>query len=125
MKNASQYIADFLNFLAEARTEHKFAQDKMSEQDKLTQDLLHSLELDGLDYRGRSKVATKLSTNRKERRYYKNKVEELEPLIVWLNDPANAKAINMLQQVLGAVRKQERYHSNRTYIPKAVKDRDK
>lgn len=119
----SEQLTDFLNFLSDAQSHYNFCFEKVNEQDKLTQDYLHSLELDGLKCDERSKVATKLAINRKDRRYYKNRVEELEPIIQWISNPANEKAINMLKEVLGQVRKQESYHKYGTYIPRVLKNK--
>ena len=122
-KYSSEYITEFLNFLSSVESSYKFSLDEMQTQEKLTQDYLHSLELDNLDYKERSKIATKLATNRKDRRYYKDKVEEYQPIIEFLNNPQNKKVINELKNVLGQVRKQEEYHKNRFYVPKVLKNK--
>lgn len=121
----SEQITNFLNFITAAQSHYKFCEDEMHKQEQLTQDYLHSLELDDLKCSERSKIATKLAANRKDRRYYKDRVEELEPIVQWVSDPVNAKAINQLKQALGACRKQENYHKDRTYIPKVLKESDK
>jgi hypothetical protein len=120
----SEQITNFLNFITAAQSHYKFCEEEQKKQEALTQDYLHSLELDGLNCSERSKLATKLATNRKDRRYYKDRVEELEPIVQWALDPANVKAINQLKQVLGACRKQENYHKDRTYTPKILKESD-
>ena len=97
----------------------------MKKQEALTQDYLHSLELDGLNCSERSKLATKLAANRKDRRYYKDRVEELEPIVTFFADQQNKKMLDRLQQVLGQVRKQENYHKDRTYTPKILKESGK
>ena len=122
-KYSSEYITEFLNFLSGVESSYQFSVDEMQTQEKLTQDYLHSLELDNLDYKERSKIATKLATNRKDRRYYKDKVEEYQPIIEFLNNPQNKKVINELKNVLGQVRKQEEYHKNRFYVPKVLKNK--
>lgn len=118
----SEHITNFLNFITAAQSHCIFCDEEMHKQEQLTQDYLHSLELDGLNCKERSKLATKLSINRKDRRYYKDRVEELEPVVLWMTDPTNAKAINQLKQVLGVCRKQETYHKDRTYTPKVLKE---
>ena len=107
-----------LNFFSDVLLDYRYNYDKMGEQDKLTQDYLHDIELGGLSCKERSKVATKLQENRKNRRYYKDVVEELQPIIDFLNDNANRGFVNKLKEVLGKVRKAEFYHSNRTYFPR-------
>lgn len=120
----SEQITNFLNFITAAQSHYKFCEEEQEKQEALTQDYLHSLELDGLNCSERSKLATKLTTNRKDRRYYKDRVEELKPIVEWASEPTNAKVINQLKQVLGACRKQENYHKDRTYTPKILKESD-
>ena len=105
----SEQITNFLNFITTAQSHYKFCDEEMKKQEALTQDYLHSLELDGLNCSERSKLATKLAINRKDRRYYKDRVEELEPIVQWASDPINIKAVNQLKQILGQVRKQENF----------------
>lgn len=122
-KLPSKYLSDFLDFLSEAQSHYNFCIDEMETQDKLTQDYLHSLELDELKCKERSKLATQLSINRKDRRYFKDRIEELEPLVKFFEESQNKKVLNNLKNVLGDVRKAERYHKNRTYIPKIMKEK--
>lgn len=121
----SKYLSEFLNFISEVQSCYIFCEEEMKKQDKLTQDYLHSLELDNLRYKERSKIATRLSTNRKDRRYYKDRIEELAPIIDFFSKPGNQKVINDLKQLLGVVRKEENYHKNRIYIPKILNDNNK
>ena len=65
---------------------------ELKKQEQLTQDYLHSLELDDLRYEERNKVATKLAINRKDRRYFKDRVEEYEPIVKFLNEQKNKKS---------------------------------
>ena len=122
-KKPSEYISEFLNFVAEAQSQYKFCSDEVNNQDKLTQDYLHSLELDDLKRDERSKVATKLAVNRKDRRYFKDRVEELEPIVQFFEEPQNKKILDKLKQVLGATRKAEGYHKDRKYIPRVLKEK--
>lgn len=118
----SEQLTNFLNFITDAQSHYNFCLEEMKKQEQLTQDYLHSLELDDLKCNERSKIATKLVTNRKDRRYYKDRVEELEPIVQWASEPANVKLINQLKQVLGACRKQENRHKDRVYTPKILKE---
>lgn len=121
-KKPSEYISEFLNFVAEAQVQHRLCSEEEDRQEKLTQDYLHSLELDDLKCNERSKIATKLAINRKDRRYYKDRVEELTPIVEFFNDPVNKKVLDKMKQVLGETRKSEGYHSNRKYIPRVLKE---
>lgn len=119
-KKLSEQISDFLNLVSGACTSYKYMYDKVNEQDKLTQDILHSLELENLKYQERAKLATQLQQVRRSRRGYKDSVEELAPIIDFAEK--NKKFLDLLKQCLGEVRKQEKYHSNRKYFPRIVKE---
>ena len=123
-KKPSEYLSEFLNFVAEAQSQYKFCSEEVNNQDKLTQDYLHSLELDDLKRDERSKVATKLAINRKDRRYYKDRVEEFEPIVQFFEEPQNKKVLDKMKQVLGVVRKSELYHKDRKYIPRVLKEKN-
>ena len=123
----SKQIENFLNFYQTAKTDYLYAQDQLEKCHKYTQDILHSLELDNLPYAERCKLMTKLTACRKDRRYWKDQVEELEPLVsVFSTTDAskkhdverNAKVINLLREALGQTRRQENYHKDRTYKPR-------
>jgi hypothetical protein len=124
MEKVSEKLSGFLNQVSEAKLIYKLYKEELEKQEKLTQDYLHSLELDGLNCAERSKVATKLANNRKDRRFYKDRIEELEPLVIFVNDPANKKVLDKLTEVLGATRRAENYHKSRTYIPKVLPTTD-
>lgn len=126
MKNKlpSEYITEFLNFIADAQSHYKFCYDEVNNHDKCTQNFLHSLELDGLKCNERSKLATKLETHLKDRRYYKDRVEELEPIVQFFEEPQNKKVLDQLKsRVLWQVRKAESYHKDRVYIPRTLKEK--
>ena len=122
-KKSSEYISEFLNFVSDTQTKHRIYAEAVENQDKLTQDYLHSLELDDLKCDERSKVATKLAINRKDRRYYKDRVEEFEPIVKFFEDPQHKKVLNLMTKVLGDVRKAESYHKDRKYIPRVLKEK--
>lgn len=122
-KKPSEYLTEFLNFVAEVQSQYRFCSEEAEIQEKLTQDYLHSLELDGLKRDERSKIATKLMINRKDRRYYKDRVEEFEPIVKFFDEPQNKKMLDKLKQVLGQVRKAENYHKDRKYVPRVLKEK--
>ena len=122
-KKPSEFISEFLNFITEAQTKHRIYSEEVVNQDKLTQDYLHSLELNDLKCDERSKVATKLAINRKDRRYYKDRVEEFEPIVKFFEDPQHKKMLNLMTKVLGDVRRAEGYHKDRKYIPRVLKEK--
>ena len=116
----SEYIKSFLDFVTDTCNKHILYGGYLNQEDKITQDLLHKLELENLNRNERSKIATRLAENRKNRRYFKDRVEELAPIAEFFADPANKKVLDRLKQVLGAVRKQEEYHKTRTYKPRVL-----
>ena len=83
----SQIIKTFLDFVDTAQSQYNFNLEAMKNEDRTTQDYLHRLELEGLNYRERSKIATQLAHNRQVRRAYKDAVEELEPVVEFFEDP--------------------------------------
>ena len=113
----SEVIKRFLDFISSSETTYKCEQETIDTENKRTQDLLHAIEFEP-HAEARSKTATKLKLSRKTRRISKDIVEELEPIIDFLNVPQNRKVINQLSQVLGQVRKAEKYHTNRRYFPR-------
>ena len=121
-KTLSEQLADFLDLLKDVPASYNYMVDNMKEQDAATQDILHSYELDDLKYKERAKLSTTLGQVRKKRRAYKDGVEELEPLFKFVND--NKRFLDNLRNVLGDVRKAEKYHSGRKYYPRLLKDID-
>lgn len=122
-KKLSEYITEFLNFISNVQSSYNCCLEEMKKQEQLTQDYLHMIELEDLKYEERNKVATKLVTNRKDRRYFKDRVEEYEPIVKFLSNQKNKSVFNDLQQVLGTVRKVEGYHKDRFYVPKVLKEK--
>ena len=134
----SKNIENFLNFYDAVKREYDIASDMVNQCDKLTQDLLHRLELESLSTGEKNKIATQLKYCRKDRRYWKDIVEELESFVTMFNQTeaslsdnkkkaeveANRRFINMLRETLGKTRKQESYHANRSYKPRIILPKD-
>ena len=68
-------LSDFITLVTEALRDYQWNYEEVNRLDHLTQDYLHELELDGLDYRGRAKVATQLRDCRQLRRASKDTVK--------------------------------------------------
>lgn len=111
----STYISDFCNMVNTAKSDYEWNREEVNRLDKLTQDYLHMLELDGLDYKERAKVATQISKTRQTRRASKDTTEILEPLIQFLDSDKGRNMMNLMREVLGKTRKVEERMSNRTY----------
>ena len=131
--NASKKLSDFLSFCDEAIAAYKYYYDKVNECDKLKCDLLHKIELEQYADRNEEKrIQTQLKYCLKDRRYYKDRVEELEPFaLLFLGKDkerehivkACTTAINQMKSsCLGNIRRAENYHKERSYKPRILKD---
>lgn len=130
----SKNIENFLNFYDAVKRDYDIAFEMVNQCDKLTQDLLHRLELESLSTSEKNKIATQLKYCRKDRRYWKDIVEEAESFVTMFNQTevslsdgkkkaeveANRRFINMLRETLGKTRRQEGYHANRSYKPRII-----
>jgi hypothetical protein len=130
--NVSKNLSDFLSFYDEAISAYKYYYEKVNECDKLKCDLLHKIELGQYEDRNEEKrIQTQLKYCLKDRRYYKDRVEELEPFAeLFLSKEKDREnvtktcvnAVNYIKNTLGNVRKAEDYHRERTYKPRILKD---
>ena len=116
----SSYISDFCKMVTDVLKNYEWNKEEVNRLDKLTQDYLHKLELDELDYKGRAKVATKLTTCRQLRRASKDTVEVLEPFVTFLESDKGKNMMNLLRDALGKTRKAEERMENRTYRYKVL-----
>lgn len=117
----SETISDFCRMLEEAQKDYIWNCDEMRRMDDLTQDYLHKLELDRLDYKERAKVATQLMKCRQARRECKDTIEILEPLMQFLYSDKGKSLYNQFRETLGKTRKVEKSMENRTYIPRVLR----
>jgi hypothetical protein len=128
----SKRIEDFISFYDEAVNTYNYVYDMVNQCDKLKCDLLHKIEL-GLfeDKNEEKRIQTQLKYCLKDRRYYKDRVEELEPFVMLFLDKSkdkemltrnNSNCVNQIKNTLGNVRKAEDYHKTRTYKPRILKD---
>lgn len=108
-------LSDFLNQITEAQKDYHWNYDEVNRLDQQTQDYLHSLELDGLDYKGRAKIATQIAKCRQLRRNSKDTVVALTPLVEFVESEKGKNLVSLLKEILGKTRKAEQYIENRTY----------
>ena len=111
----SEKISAFCSLADTAIKENAAAVEEIARLDKLTQDYLHMLELNHLNYKERAKVATKLSKCRQERRRAKDITDITAPLVDFFQTDKGKIALNNLKEVLGQTRKTERLMSVRSY----------
>lgn len=121
--NASQHLEQFLSFVDDAERQYRVCKDELDNLEKLQTDLLHAIEFNAEGYKTRNALARKLEQCRKDRRWYKDRVAELSPVVEFLNDsqkPENRRSINQLKNVLGKTRKEENFHAKRSYRPRTL-----
>lgn len=122
-KKQSEIIADFIKLTESVKKEYDSAKDFVDQKDKELADIVHKAELSPLKQSEKSKLMTELQYNRRDRRYWKNIVDQYQPLYDAMSTNKELKSsIEQLKQILGKVRKAENYLENRTYKPKARKN---
>ena len=119
-RTISESIGDFSNFITTAGSNYQRAVEDLSRYDDMTQDYLHQLELENLNYRERAKVATQIAKCRKKRRTAKDIATVLAPIVEFLEDDKNKSAMNRLKDVLGKTRKAEERLANRKYTYRMI-----
>lgn len=80
MRAKSEIIAEFLELLREAENSYSFNYDSVNQMDKLKQDILHKFELQQMTETELLELDQALIDCLKQRRDYKDTVEELEPI---------------------------------------------
>lgn len=121
IQNVSYFYKTYLDTISDFQKAYQYAFNKVNETDKATQDLLHQLELGSV--KERNKTATLLSKVRKERRYYKDIVTVLQPLMDLVETAEAERFFNLFKsKTLGETRKAEKMIENRQYFPRVVTD---
>ncbi len=120
----SSHISEFCKLVESARKDYEWSLKETMRMDGLTQDYLHMLELDGLNYSERAKVATSIMKCRQQRRECKDTVILLESLVQFSESEKGKALINQLREVLGKTRKAEARLENRVYMPRVLGHED-
>lgn len=120
MRAKSEIIAEFLELLREAENSYSFNYDSVNQMDKLKQDILHKFELQQMTEPELLELDQALIDCLKQRRDYKDAVEELEPIKAFAE--GNKRFVEQTKQLLGKVRKVEEYHADRSYKPRVLKE---
>jgi len=100
MKNVSKGLEVFLDYLRECEQDYRIAASDEQHTNDLTQDILHSLELEQHDRNAYARFARQLRDVRRERRVAKDAIAELTPIIEWAE--ANKGVVKELERVLPA-----------------------
>ena len=116
----SNAIADLIEMMENAKKDYYWNEDEVTRLNGLQQDYLHMLELDGLNYGERAKVATKLMKCRQDRRDSKDMVRVLDPLIKFLESDKGRNMMNLMKEVLGKTRRVEKDMECRVYVPREL-----
>lgn len=116
----SYAIGELIELLEDAKKDYYWNADEVNRLNGLQQDYLHMLELDGLKYGERAKVATKLMKCRQDRRDSKDMVRVLEPLIKFLESDKGKNMLNLMKEVLGKTRRVEKDMECRVYVPREL-----
>lgn len=118
--NFSETISTFIKMMDDAKKDFDWNNAELKRMDDLTQDYLHSLELDGLGYKERARLATKLAECRRKRREHKDMVLCLEPLVSFIESDKGKTTLNLMREALGKTRKIEKYMENRKYFRRVL-----
>lgn len=104
----------------DAVKDYAWSKSEIARMERLTQDYLHKLELEGLNYKERAKVATQLQKCRQTRRQHKDTAEILEPLVQYIESERGKQLMNCLREALGKTRKAEEKMKSRMYWPREL-----
>lgn len=120
----SHSISAFCKLMEDAKSDYAWNFSEVNRMDRLTQDYLHKLELEDLDYQERAKIATQLRRCRQARRACKDTIEVLEPLVQFLESDKGKNLLNLVREALGKTRKVEERMETRTYIPRVLEQEE-
>lgn len=125
------YVLDFLDLACRFAESYRVFKTKfdsytklVERADKATQDILHKMELDNLSSNEKIKYSTKLQNIRRDRRYFKDKVEALQDLMdkfIGFGQSFNGN-VNKMGNIAGNSRKSYLNRENRKYTPRVITD---
>lgn len=121
-EKSSKNLEHFLNYVREMIVNYNYHNGALNVEDKRSQDLLHELELG--PSKNKDRVATKLRKSRKERRVHKDFIEINTSIYDFFVSSEGKAVMHRLEEILGCIRKQEKYTQNRIYIPRIKDDTD-
>lgn len=121
----SAEISAFCRMMEDAVKDYTYCQEEVGRMDHLTQDYLHTLELDDLKYKERARVATKIAECRQTRRACKDTTEILEPLVTFLQSEKGKNMMNLMREALGKTRKVEERMQTRRYYNRVMTEAER
>lgn len=119
----SSSISNFCSMMENAIKDYEWNSEEVVRMDRLTQDYLHKLELEDLDYGERAKIATQLARCRQTRRENKETTEVLEPLVQFLTSEKGKSLLNLTREALGKTRKVEERMQTRAYFHRVLDEK--
>ena len=123
-KKVSEQLSDFLKFIRDCNTDKKLYTEYVETEDKKTQDILHKIELNTLKRDEKTKIVTKLQDIRRTRREFKDRIEVIDDICKYFEDPAHISMIRDLEQILGKIRKIEERQGNKIYVPRVLTEEE-
>lgn len=113
-QKSSEFLSTFLEFTRRVKTEYHYNFSSVNLQDCAIGDFKHQIELGS--YRDRNKAATQLKNALQARRAHKDFVEVNSALVEYFDGDEFQRVYKKLEQLLGVVRKNEKYiESQRVY----------
>lgn len=119
-----EVISNFLKLTSNIESEYRIASELLEEQNQLTQDYLHKLELGKLNAVELTKVAKSIQDNRKERRKHKNDMEYAQIIVEFVQNPQTRDVLHQLEAVLGKLRKMKKQRQYRVYRYRVIDEED-
>ena len=116
----SEQIGNLLDTFTNVEETFAASNKRVLHMDRLTQDLLHALELQEHDYHERARIANELKNCRVQRRPYKDVVSQTEAVIGFLKSPQGIKMVHQLENLRNLAQKFERTFSGRKYTPRVL-----
>lgn len=119
-----EVISNFLKLTSNIESEYRIASELLEEQNQLTQDYLHKLELGKLNAIELTKVAKSIQDNRKERRKHKNDMEYAQIIVEFVQNPQTRDVLHQLEAALGKLRKMKKQRQYRVYRYRVIDEED-
>lgn len=119
-----EVISNFLKLTSNIESEYRIASELLEEQNQLTQDYLHKLELGKLNAVELTKVAKSIQDNRKERRKHKNDMEYAQIIVEFVQNPKTRDVLYQLEATLGKLRKMKKQRQYRVYRYRVIDEED-
>lgn len=119
-----EVISNFLKLTSNIESEYRIASELLEEQNQLTQDYLHKLELGKLNAVELTKVAKNIQENRKERRKHKNDMEYAQIIVEFVQNPQTRDVLHQLEAALGKLRKMKKQRQYRVYRFRVIDEED-